>query len=672
MSSSFIGKVIDNYRILESLGIGGMGVVFKAINTKLDKLVALKMIAPGLAMNDNFIKRFQKEAKALAKLADPNIVAVYDLRQENDQWYIVMEYVDGPNLIDKIKKEGALNLIDAICIIKQVLSAIGHAHEANIVHRDMKPNNIMLNSDGNVKITDFGLAKDTSISAHSMSIQSGGTLYYMSPEHIKGFSFSDKRSDIYSIGMTFYEMLSGSIPFQNMHSDFEIRETIVRKEFLRPTSFNKNIPKKLEKIVMKAIAKSPDDRYQTAYQMLEDIEEFESVYLATKSKRKKTISTHKRATQKTFFKGKELIAVAITLLIMSVIFMIQEKRSSIMTYIFDDEKVESNEIVVEDKKTEEILLEVPVKIQSQNEEKPVLKKPTQESEKTKTELLITSKPSGSKIFVAGKYVGNTPFRFADFKESLARIHLEKKGYKSIEAERNLKKGKKNSYHAELIAIVGSAIIEYMPKDAVIKIDGKTVNIISNPLYLKDLSVGSHTVEISKPGFLTFSDKIEIAEIGIQKVSTQLKELNGKLSVRIKPWGSIYIDNKIQKANTDRKYEIDLKENKYLLKVVHPTFGEWKKEINILHEKEEAVVIDFTKKVAVYVDALDENKNPVSAKIIVDNKLTDYITPERIQLHPGVHFFEIKKDGFIATEDRKEILIENNSQEAVKFILKRTE
>ncbi len=233
MSSSYIGKVLDNYRIIDNLGIGGMGVVFKAIHIKLDKLVALKMIAPGLTMNENFIKRFQTEAKSLAKLEDPNIVRIYDLRADNDKWFIVMEFVEGINLFDKIKKDGAYKWQEALPILKQTLSGIGHAHSAGIIHRDLKPNNIMITNDRVVKVTDFGLAKDQSNMVTTMSLASGGTLYYMSPEHVKGISFTDKRSDIYSIGMTFYEMIAGTVPFKNMESDFDIRETIVRKELMQ-------------------------------------------------------------------------------------------------------------------------------------------------------------------------------------------------------------------------------------------------------------------------------------------------------------------------------------------------------------------------------------------------------------------------------------------------------
>jgi len=283
MSSSFLGKVIDNYRILENLGIGGMGIVFKAIHIKLEKLFALKMIAPSLVMNENFIKRFQTEARALAKFEDPNIVKVYDLRSVDDHWFIVMEYVDGIHLLDKIKKEGAMDWQQVLLILKQVLTAIGHAHDAGIVHRDIKPNNIMITKDGTVKITDFGLAKDQSSLTQTMTVASGGTLYYMSPEHVKGFSFTDKRSDIYSIGITFYEMITGCVPFKKMNSDFEIREAIMRKEFVKPSSFNPNIPAELESIIMKSIAKNPNARFQTTKEMLEMIIRFETTDTSEKS-----------------------------------------------------------------------------------------------------------------------------------------------------------------------------------------------------------------------------------------------------------------------------------------------------------------------------------------------------------------------------------------------------
>ena len=276
MSSSLIGKVVGNYRIIENLGIGGMGVVFKAIHIKHGKLFALKMLVPGLAMDEHFIKNFLIAAKALARIEDPNIVRIYDLKSEDDHSFIVMEYVDGFNLLELIREDGAFPLQNALEILKQILLAIGHAHKAGLIHRNIKPNNILISTDGKVKITDFGLAKVKNILTTTPYDTSAAGLYYMSPEHVRGYQFTDKRSDIYSIGMVFYQLVTGTLPFKNIESDFDLRESIIKKRIIKPRTYNRDIPPALETIVMKSIAKSPEDRYQSTKQMLHAIHKFET------------------------------------------------------------------------------------------------------------------------------------------------------------------------------------------------------------------------------------------------------------------------------------------------------------------------------------------------------------------------------------------------------------
>lgn len=275
MSSSFIGKKFDNYRILEQLGRGGMGMVFKAHNIKLDKMVALKMIAPGLALNENFLRRFHTEARALAKLENPNIVRINDLREDRDQWFIVMEYVEGETLADKIKREGAIPWGEALAIFKQMMSAIDHAHSAGIIHRDIKPSNVILTPEGLVKITDFGLARDQASLGHTQTLASGGTLFYMSPEQVKGLTYTDYRSDIYALGFSLYEMITGKIPFFNNQTDFDIRESIIKSKFPPPTQYVPDLPPKLSLIIQKAIDKDPDQRFQSVRDMINAIKKFE-------------------------------------------------------------------------------------------------------------------------------------------------------------------------------------------------------------------------------------------------------------------------------------------------------------------------------------------------------------------------------------------------------------
>ena len=681
MSKAYIGKVIDNYRILESLGIGGMGLVFKAINTKLDKLVALKMIAPGLAMNEDFIKRFQKEAKALAKLADPNIVSIYDLRQENDNWYIVMEYIDGPTLSDLIQKRKGLSVFDSVAVLKQLLRAIGHAHQANIIHRDIKPNNIMLNSDGVVKITDFGLSKDQSSSRNTMTVQSGGTLYYMSPEHVKGFSFTDKRSDIYSLGMTFYEMLTGKVPFQNMETDFDIRESIIRKDFIKPTHFNPKIPKPLEAIIMKSIAKKPEDRYQSAKEMLEDIQRFEASLKGTKVITKHSLQKPQKVQSAGKLKSKNILyAVSLIIILIASFFVFKslnnKPTAENQTDIARQETTPVNEIKQEPVKKDSVTVaEKPVQTPVEN------RSPVKQASKshgkissppTTGTLFISSEPPGSQIFINGSFRGETPYTVFGINNGENTLVLKADGYEEYSETISIRQGQKENISRKLTPLTGNALISYQPVNSILKIDGKTINSKSSPVNLSDLSIGTHNLEISKAGFAPYYNVLEIKHKETAELNVTLSELIGKLSVRVKPWGSIYIDNQIQKANTDIKFEKELPENEYTLKIEHPTFGEWKKKISIRHDKEENIVVDFTKMVTVQVNALDSENKPVSATIIIDNKPTTFTTPENIKVRPGLHSFLVQKEGFIATEDRKEYLVDNSFNKQITFILKKIE
>jgi serine/threonine protein kinase len=275
MPNVTVGSLIDHYKILDEIGKGGMGVVFKALNVNLDKLVAVKTIALGLASDEIFLNRFRTEARALARLQDPNIVNIYDLRLDDNQWFIVMEYVEGSTLAKRIREGSAIPWREALNIFKQMLSAIGHAHRLGIIHRDIKPNNVMITRDGIVKVTDFGLAKDQRNHNQTMVSSTGGTLYYMSPEQIKGLHYTDFRSDIYALGLTFYEMLTGKIPFRKNDTDFTIREAIIRREFPPPTHFNSEIPLCLNNLVMRAVEKKPEDRFQSIDSMFEAINEFE-------------------------------------------------------------------------------------------------------------------------------------------------------------------------------------------------------------------------------------------------------------------------------------------------------------------------------------------------------------------------------------------------------------
>ncbi len=262
-----LGREIDGYLLQSVLGRGGMGIVYKALDVNLDKLVALKMIDPALARDAAFVRRFRAEARALARIDSRHIVAVHAMRETDAGMFIVMEYVDGGTVTDLLQG-GPLAWQAALPIIRQMLLALEQAHSVGVIHRDIKPGNILLTKAGTVKVTDFGLAKlRQSDGAATLTQGIAGTLYYMSPEQVRGLGDLDHRSDLYSTGMTVYQMLAGKLPLDRDSGEFAIMRAIVEEDFPPPSTFRPDLPTPLVAAVMKALAKDPADRFQSAREM---------------------------------------------------------------------------------------------------------------------------------------------------------------------------------------------------------------------------------------------------------------------------------------------------------------------------------------------------------------------------------------------------------------------
>lgn len=275
MEDSVIGKEVDGYRIQEVLGRGGMGVVYKAEDVGLSRNVALKRIDPSMANDEAFLRRFRSEAQALARIDSLYIVSVHALRETEIGLLIVMEYVEGGTVQDLVEK-GPMGWQEAVPLTKQMLTALEHAHSAEVIHRDIKPQNVMLSAEGTVKVTDFGLAKVHRPDSNKTVTQGVfGTLNYMSPEQVKGSGDLDHRSDLYSLGMTVYEMLAGDLPFDEDSNEFTKMQRIVQEELPPPTELHPQVPEDLSGLVMKSLEKDPDDRFQSAQEMREAFEAFE-------------------------------------------------------------------------------------------------------------------------------------------------------------------------------------------------------------------------------------------------------------------------------------------------------------------------------------------------------------------------------------------------------------
>lgn len=269
---NYVGKRLDGrYEVQEIIGVGGMSVVYKAYDNVDDRIVAVKVLKEEFLNNEEFKRRFKNESKAIALLSHPNIVKVYDVNFGEKLQYIVMEYIDGITLKEYINKQGAITWNDALFFMSQILKAVQHAHDKGIVHRDIKPQNIILLPTGNIKVTDFGIARFSRSETKTLTEQAIGSVHYISPEQAKG-EFTDEKADIYSLGVVLYEMLAGSVPFE-ADSAVSVALMQLQADAQRLTDINSDIPLGLEQICVHAMQKNPLDRYQTATEMLLDIED---------------------------------------------------------------------------------------------------------------------------------------------------------------------------------------------------------------------------------------------------------------------------------------------------------------------------------------------------------------------------------------------------------------
>ncbi len=269
---NYVGKRLDGrYEIQEIVGVGGMSVVYKAYDSVDDRIVAVKILKEEYASDVEFVRQFKNESKAIAVLSHPNIVRVYDVNFGEKLQYIVMEYVDGITLKEYIQKQRGITWNEALYFTAQILRALQHAHDNGIIHRDIKPQNIILLQTGEIKVTDFGIACFYRSDTRNLSENAMGSVHYISPEQAKG-EVTDERADIYSLGVVLYEMLTGTVPFEG-DSAVSVALMQVNNDPVRPREINRDIPIGLEQICLHAMRKDPNERYQTATEMLLDIEE---------------------------------------------------------------------------------------------------------------------------------------------------------------------------------------------------------------------------------------------------------------------------------------------------------------------------------------------------------------------------------------------------------------
>ena len=265
-----LAPLSGRYELEEIIGTGGMSMVYRAWDLKYDREVAVKVLRAEFTEDEDFIRRFNVEAQAASKMSHPNIVNMYDVGRDGDTRYIVMEYVRGMTLKDQIRQQGKIETRRAVQIAQRILAAMDHAHEKGIVHRDIKPQNILIDREGNVKVADFGIARVVnSASGTKVGGNVMGSVHYFSPEQANG-AVVDTKSDLYSVGVVLYEMLTGSVPFEG-ETAVAIALKHINDKPARPSELNENISNALDEVILKALEKDASARYQTAYAFAVDL-----------------------------------------------------------------------------------------------------------------------------------------------------------------------------------------------------------------------------------------------------------------------------------------------------------------------------------------------------------------------------------------------------------------
>lgn len=589
-----IGRTIDDtYHITSILGVGGMGVVYKARDVMLEKDVAIKMMDVRLANDADFLKRFQQEAKALAKLQDPNTVAIYTLKKTDVGFCIVMEFVDGCTLADALKENGALPIQRTKQIFQQILKAFSHAHSKGIVHRDIKPSNVMLTADDFVKITDFGLAKIQQPSGATQTMGTGGTLYYMSPEQVRGLANVDLRGDIYSLGMTLYEAATGRLPFTDTDTDFDIREAIVHGKIKSPAEFSPGLPGELVKVITRAINKDPEKRFQNAAEMWEALER------VTDGSSAKSLPGGRGERGGASPGSRTRLAVIASVLALVVL--------AILFYV--------------------------------DAIKPFLGIGS-------TTLTVDSSPSAASVFINDSLVGQTPLQEVTLNSGVTKIRVAKEGFVSHDTSVYVRKAEGTQVMMSLAAAPATAIsIRTQPSGASVAINGEIVGI--TPLEPYAVGPGTMKVRLVRDSYQADEFDVTLKEGQDTSLVVQLKSLAvaSQLVLGVVPSGSISVDGKVQQSGA-----VDVTAGSHTLLFAHPQYGSKTITVDVRQGETKRLTCYFETSISV-------NAQPVYGYIWVDGKNTGVTTPAEYSLAPGKHRVTVKRNGYRAEEGERDVVIQ---------------
>ena len=680
MCESLIGKTIDNFKLLDILGRGGMGCVFKAVDEKMNRIVALKVIRQKFGVFSD------REGKALGQLNHANIVHVFYMGENEDGVFIAMEYIDGQTL-NHFKKT---SVPEALSFLKQSLLALEHAHSAGVIHRDIKPTNIMVTHDKTVKVMDFGLAKvDSGDKNRTMTRFQAGTINYMSPEQVRGLHHVDHRSDLYSLGKAFYEILAGRLPFDTSDSDqFDIWKMIVEVKFKPPSHFNRDIPKGVDQIIMKALEKKAEDRYQDARSMISDIEDYERRQSNPSLGRAVETKPKSARLNRQVIVPLALLAVALVLsagLYFAGIFDAEPPArppSPPTTPVLvtttppaaslqidqiergltpsDTLRLASGEIRVQVTHVDHTPLDTTVTVQAGSLQRLHfdLNPARVSSSSGSVRLSVNSAPAGATVILDGNNLGTTPLVDAEVESGTHRIEVVLDGYAPIARGVELVAGT-NPVESFTLEALGVLDIDATPVSATVSLNGRRVG--RTPLQVSR-EPGQYRVTVTADGYAPFNQTITLQSGATLPISAMLEQQTAQLRVLVMPFGAIELNGTLVRGEESGWHEEMLPMGTHTLRVTHPGYGVWEKEIDLDQDlQEERINFRQEKRVNITSGRIR------GAEIYIDGESIGVQAPAEVNLRVGLRRIEVRRDGFTSNPPFYETLIEGEADEPIRVV-----
>lgn len=620
----FKGQIVDNYEILEELGRGGMGMVYKARDVQLDKIVALKMIAPKLIEEGDFLERFRNEAKMLAKLSSPHIVQVFAFGQSRP--FIVMEFVEGMNLSGWAKANPNISLPKKLSIFKDILNGLNHAHGHGVIHRDIKPQNILISNAGEIKVTDFGLAKllqpeNITNATHTIA---AGTPIYMSPEQMEGLKNIDHRGDVYSCGITFYEILVEKLPLSNVSVPFLILRAILNKEYPSPIETDSSIPQVISDMIMKAIEPDPKDRFQSVKEMIDVIENFEKGTPGPAIESKPAPAAPEAMTVPTSPPTPEPVSppdsdadVAETGSDWKYTppYEVSESKEPETPAAADTGADDSVAAPAAEKSSgagRGILIAAIVLVMAaagffvyQNmaapEDVPAVIAPAFAT------LSIQSDPPDAEVYLNGERVGITNFQKNDLKSGRYDILVKLDGHQTWRKESiDVQPGEDYSYMA----------------------------VLENNVASEQKTEGAST----PPERPTTPPVKAVANATLQLSSV--------------PGAAIHVDNEMKSANAQTPVDVMVTAGNHMVKFEHPEYGAAEFPVSVAANAKKTLTCYFETEFTIVAKTESGDMRP--AAVLINGEITEYRTPTTISLGPGAHTISVRRSGYINIDGEKQV------------------